>query len=33
MVLREDSGLASIAIAADGLTIGVFGACTPAPAR
>ena len=33
MVLREDSGLASIAIAADGLTIGVFGACTPAPVR
>jgi hypothetical protein len=29
MVLKEDSGLASIAIAMDGLTLGVFGACTP----
>ena len=29
MVLREESGQASIAIATDGLTLGVFGACTP----
>lgn len=28
-VLKEDTGHASIAIALDGLTIGVFGACTP----
>jgi hypothetical protein len=29
MVLREESGDATISIAADGLTLGVFGACTP----
>lgn len=29
MVLEESSGRASIAIAMDGLTLGVFGACTP----
>lgn len=29
MVLKEDSGRASMAIAMDGLTLGVFGACTP----
>jgi len=33
MVLRERDGLASIAIAADGLTIAVFGACTPESQR
>ena len=33
MVLREDSGQASIAIATDGLALGVFGACTPSPTR
>ncbi len=31
MVLREDNGHAAIAIATDGVTISVFGACTPAP--
>ena len=29
MVLREQDGFASIAIAADGVTIALFGACTP----
>ncbi len=29
LVLKEDSGHATVAIALDGLTIGVFGACTP----
>ncbi len=29
IVLEESSGRASIAIAMDGLTVGVFGACTP----
>jgi hypothetical protein len=33
MVLQEDNGHAAIAIATDGVTISVFGACTPAPAR
>lgn len=31
-VIDEASGVASIAIAADGYTISVFGACTPLPA-
>lgn len=31
-VIDEASGVASIAIAADGLTVSVFGACTPMPA-
>lgn len=31
MVLREDNGHAAIAIATDGVTISVFGACTPVP--
>lgn len=30
-VIDELSGVASIAIAADGLTVSVFGACTPMP--
>jgi hypothetical protein len=32
MVLQEDNGHAAIAIATDGVTISVFGACTPVPA-
>ena len=32
-VLHDESGLATIAIATDGLTINVFGACTLAPVR
>lgn len=31
IVIDEVSGVASIAIAADGLTVSVFGACTPLP--
>lgn len=31
MVIAEDTGLASTAIALDGITVTVFGACTPAP--
>lgn len=31
-VINEYTGVASIAIAADGLTVSVFGACTPMPA-
>jgi hypothetical protein len=31
MVLREDNGHVAIAIATDGVTISVFGACTPVP--
>jgi hypothetical protein len=31
VVIDEASGVASIAIAADGLTVSVFGACTPLP--
>jgi hypothetical protein len=30
-VIDEISGIASIAIAADGLTVSVFGSCTPLP--
>ena len=33
IVIDEVSGVASIAIAADGLTVSVFGACTPLPER
>ena len=33
MVVHEESGLASIAIALDGQTIGVFGLCTPTPVK
>jgi hypothetical protein len=33
MVLHEEDGLASIAIALDGLTINVFGKCTPVPVK
>ena len=33
IVIYEADGLASIAIALDGLTISVFGACTPLPVR
>jgi hypothetical protein len=29
MVIDEETGLASTAIAVDGITISVFGACTP----
>jgi hypothetical protein len=29
MVLREPTGFVSIAIAMEGITIGVFGSCTP----
>lgn len=32
MVLQEENGHAAIAIATDGVTISVFGACTPIPA-
>jgi hypothetical protein len=31
MVIEEESGLASTAIALDGITVTVFGACTPSP--
>ena len=31
MVIAEETGLASSAIALDGITVTVFGACTPAP--
>ncbi len=31
MVLKEENGHAAIAIATDGVTISVFGACTPVP--
>ena len=31
MVLQEENGHAAIAIATDGVTISVFGACTPVP--
>ena len=30
-VIAEDTGMASIAVARDGLTVAVFGACTPTP--
>lgn len=30
-VIAEDDGLASIAVARDGLTVSIFGACTPMP--
>ena len=30
MVINEETGLASTAIALDGITVNVFGACTPA---
>lgn len=33
MILREDNGHATIAIATEGLTINVFGACTPTSGR
>jgi hypothetical protein len=33
IVLHEADGFASIALALDGLTISVFGACTPLPIR
>ena len=33
VVLHEEDGFATIAIAIDGLTINVFGACTPLPVR
>ena len=31
MVINEETGLASSAIALDGITVTVFGACTPNP--
>jgi hypothetical protein len=31
MVINEETGLASSAIALDGITVTVFGACTPSP--
>ena len=31
MVIAEETGLASSAIALDGITVTVFGACTPSP--
>ena len=31
LVIVEETGLASLAIAIDGITVSVFGACTPAP--
>jgi hypothetical protein len=31
LVIAEDTGLASMALALDGTTISVFGACTPLP--
>jgi hypothetical protein len=31
LVIAEDTGLASFALALDGITVSVFGACTPAP--
>jgi hypothetical protein len=31
MVINEETGLASSAIALDGITVTVFGACTPDP--
>ena len=31
-VLQEDTGMASIAVASEGKTVSVFGACTPLPA-
>ncbi len=30
-VIHEESGMASVAVARDGLTVSVFGACTPMP--
>ena len=33
MVLQEATGEATIAVARDGMIIGVFGACTPSPVR
>jgi hypothetical protein len=32
-VIVEETGFLSVAIAADGMTLSVFGACTPTPAR
>ena len=31
--IEEDTGLASIAVARDGVVVSVFGACTPLPSR
>jgi hypothetical protein len=31
-VIHEQSGMASVAVARDGLTVSVFGECTPIPA-
>ncbi len=30
-VIHEESGMASVAVARDGLTVSIFGACTPMP--
>ena len=30
-VIHEQSGMASVAVARDGLTVSIFGACTPMP--
>ena len=32
-VIDESSGMTSIAVARDGVTVGVFGACTPIPSK
>jgi hypothetical protein len=31
MVIVEETGLLSMAVALDGITVSVFGACTPTP--
>jgi hypothetical protein len=30
-VIHEESGMASVAVARDGMTVSIFGACTPMP--
>jgi hypothetical protein len=30
-VIHEESGMASVAVARDGITVSIFGACTPMP--
>ena len=30
-VIDEESGMVSVAVARDGLTVSIFGACTPMP--
>ena len=32
-VIAEEDGMASIAVARDGLSVAVFGACTPMPSK